>query len=454
MFRLKLDKLSLENVLKFFIAAFLFLLPWQTVYIFREVFLAGTKIEYWTLNFYGTEILLWLIVILFMVWYWKKFRSQILDFRFHVTKDRVFVFSALLFTFYFLLSTLWSADKSLALQQSVRVMEAMLLFFILFLGPLKVKEAIKYLLLGSLVPAVLGIGQFLLQATFAFKWLGLAKHVSSEPGTSVIVGESIGRWLRAYGPFAHPNIFGGYIIIVLTLASVHLKRFKIVAVTNYLLLITALFFTFSRSALMVFLIGFFILLLFYLLSKPPQHFVSAPPSEGGDKRGYLFLFLIPYSLFLIILFSPLVQTRVLGNSSHEVASVTERVSGYGEVLQIFKTSPWLGVGAGNYTLASYNLNPDLEAWQYQPVHNVGLLLLVELGTVGVLLLLFVFFSFIRFFVGVIKSKGVGVLSLVGLGLLLTAYCLLLLFDHYLYTSYVGLALSGIYWGILSRDPHS
>ncbi len=427
-----LKSISIEKLLKALLATFLFVLPWQTVYIFREVFLVGTKIEYWTLNFYATEILLWLVVILFMVWYWKKFRFQIADFRLRISRDRVFIFSILLFVLYVLLSTLWADDKSLALQQSVHVLEAFLLFFILFLGSLKFSEVVKYLLLGSLVPAVLGIGQFLLQSTFAFKWLGLAEHVSSEPGTSVIVGEGVGRWLRAYGPFAHPNIFGGYIAIILILASVYLKRlkdWKIPLITSYLLLITSLFFTFSRSAWMVGVIGLIV-----------HWFI------GSSRK--IILLLIAYSLLLTALFFPLVQTRIISNSSHEVASVTERVSGYGEALQIFKTSPWFGVGAGNYTVSAYNLNPNLEPWQIQPVHNVGLLFLVELGAVGVLVGLFTVVNLLMLLMSSIKREKTYI------GLLLIAYCLLLSFDHYLYTSYVGLAFSGIYWGLLARDLHS
>lgn len=439
-----MKKLSLEKLLKILLSAFLFLLPWQTVYIFREVFLNGVKIEYWTLNFYGTEILLWLIVVLFMVWYWRESKVYKVEKpKVHITKDRIFVFSVLLFIIYHLSSVFWATDKSLALQQSVHMMEAVLLFFILFLGPLKFREAVKYLLLGSLAPAVLGIGQFLLQTTFAFKWLGLAQHVSSEPGTSVIVGEGVGRWLRAYGSFNHPNAFGGYIALVLVLSYItyHIShitfecsksRCYVLYVTCYVIM-TALFFTFSRTAWIV----MFISLLVYWFTS------------SGRKK--IIIYHLSFIIILLAMFFPLVQTRILGNSSHEVVSVSERVSGYGEALEIFKTSPWLGVGAGNYTTASYNLNPDLEPWQYQPVHNIGLLFLVELGIVGVLLLLLTIVLFVTYHISRITYKKELMVCYV---LCVTGYVILASLDHYLYTSYVGLALSGVYWGMLSRDPHS
>jgi len=47
---------------------------------------------------------------------------------------------------------------------------------------------------------------------------------------------------------------------------------------------------------------------------------------------------------------------------------------------IFRQS-YRGIGAGQFILNEHKLHPDLEAWQYQPVHNVYLLIFSELGIV-------------------------------------------------------------------------
>ena len=146
--------------------------------------------------------------MMFIMWYWKNYKLQITNYKFKMTKDRVFVLAVLSLISYLLLSLIWSADKSLALQQSLHILEAFLLFFILLLGPLKKEEAIKWLVFGSILPCVLGIWQFLSQSTLASPWLGLASHPAWQGGTSVVASETIGRWLRAYGPFSHPNVFG------------------------------------------------------------------------------------------------------------------------------------------------------------------------------------------------------------------------------------------------------
>jgi hypothetical protein len=162
-------QIDLQEILSFFIRAFLFVLPWQTVYIFREVFVTEYKFEYATLGFYTTETLLWMMVVLFMVWYWKKMKFEIGNWKleWRLTSDRAFVLSVLLFISYLFISILWSTDKDLALQQSLHVMEAFLLFFVLFLGPLDFKSAIKWLVIGASLPSLLGIWQFFSQSTFS-----------------------------------------------------------------------------------------------------------------------------------------------------------------------------------------------------------------------------------------------------------------------------------------------
>ena len=64
--------MSFEKILKFLIGLFLFLLPWQTIWIFREVFVGGIKSEYSTLGLYATEALLWVIILFFICWFWDK----------------------------------------------------------------------------------------------------------------------------------------------------------------------------------------------------------------------------------------------------------------------------------------------------------------------------------------------------------------------------------------------
>lgn len=448
--------------------------------------------EYATLGFYATEILLWAAVLLFIVWYWKKWKREKSKWkiRFRLTKDRIFITACLSLISYLFISIVWSPDKSLALQQSLRVMEAFLLFFIFTLGPLKFNEAVKWLALGAVLPSMLGIWQFFSQSTFAFKWLGLAEHIVSNPGASVIVGDEIGRWLRSYGPFAHPNVLGGYAAMVIVLMLLKLKdckacpeqsrrteRLPFYLFISYLLslifIISVIFFSFSRSALLALII--IILLNCYIVFKQkkfsylPSAALDSP--RDGSLRTSLSLIsclILPIIILSVLLF-PALKTRVTVSSSYEVASVVERAQGFNEGWEIFKDNKWLGVGAGNYIAYLQKIDPDRQSWEYQPVHNAGLLLLAEMGLFGVALLFFVLLSLISFLFSLVtnqesqvdackRSRKITVFcylparhrlrhQVLAGGCSVFCYFVLAFFDHYLISSYTGLILTGIFFGL-------
>ncbi len=113
-------------------------------------------------------------------------------------------------------------------------------------------------------------------------------------------------------------------------------------------------------------------------------------------------------------------------------------------MEIFKQNPVLGVGAGNYTVALWHLDKWRPAWEIQPVHNALVLFVVETGVVGVLLLLFVIVSFLKLITQTTKHKFY-------YGLCCLSFVFLLSFDHYLYSSYIGLMLSAIFFGLIARN---
>jgi O-antigen ligase len=455
------EHLTIEKLLNIVFASFLVFLPWHTIWIYREVFVGGVKWEYTTLGFYATELLLWVVVGLFMVWYFKKIKnhkSEIINqnWKKKFTKDRLFIVSCLLFVIYAYASTFWSADKDLASQQALRIMEVVALFFVIFLGPFTIDKIAKWFVVGSVIPSILGIWQFLSQSTFASKWLGLTYHPVWQAGTSIIEGDAIGRWLRAYGPFEHPNVFGGYLVIAIGFvlflvyrklvikktdemnehgSRVRNQRELILLSTFYFLLLTALFFSFSRSA---WIAGIVVVLLYcyivitYHISHITYH--------------------IPFATLLIVLLTsiyfPIVNTRISGSSSHEVQSVVERMGSYHEALQLFRQRPVFGVGAGNYTVALRELNTSRPIWEIQPVHNVAALFVVEFGLIGCLLLVGILLSFITYHISHITYQK----SLPFFCYVLCAMCYLFLalFDHYLLSSYTGLMLSAVFFGSLAR----
>ncbi|MBU0596889.1 O-antigen ligase family protein [Patescibacteria group bacterium] len=428
---------NLEKVLEYSLGLFLFLLPWQTIWIYREGILNGSKWQYGTLGIYGTEFLLWVSIILFIFWFYKKWQERLVkNEKFKFTKDRIFILSFLTFVLYVYLSSLWAVDGEVAMGHAFHILEASLLFIMLYLGPLQFKQASYWLIGGAVIQSVLGIWQFFSQSTFEFKWLGMVAHETWEGGTSVISSSEIGRWLRAYGSFSHPNVFGGYLVLtilatlILTPFSNHKNKighpFLVIAL---LLQFTALVFTFSRSAW----IAVALVLLFYI-------YIIISRGKKIPCLSYFSAILILW-IFLIMIFFPLVRVRVGGEAPLEVRSTNERLVGYEESLVLFRTHPWFGVGVGNYTAVLHEYNPNLSGWLYQPVHNAMILVLVELGIVGFLITSIIFITYY------LMHSMIRHMDLVA-GLLFIGIIIPLLFlDHYLFSSYTGLMVWAIFWSI-------
>jgi len=83
--------------------------------------------------------------------------------------------------------------------------------------------------------------------------------------------------------------------------------------------------------------------------------------------GILFLWILPYKQILETIVKRGVYIQDAANMIH--------------------ANLWLGVGLGQYV---GNLSDNREIWQYEPVHNIFLLLLSEIGAIGVFILVVIF----------------------------------------------------------------
>lgn len=135
---------------------------------------------------------------------------------------------------------------------------------------------------------------------------------------------------------------------------------------------------------------------------------------------------------------PLVVGRTQVVGAHEQRSVSERVSGWHEAVAVWRSQPLVGVGLGNYTVALSAQFPGLAPWAYQPVHNIGLLVLAELGVVGILLLAGAIWGARRHLRGLWWLAPIIIIGL---------------FDHYFLTLYPGWVLLGVWVGIWTKFVH-
>lgn len=447
----------------FFWYLFIFTIPFGTRLIIRPRIVDGVFIEWGTISVFASEIILLLycfIVILLAFFDREKVKQKILAYRKILLILGVFLCITLI-------SSLNSLFSKFSLFHCFRLFEAaLLLASVIILRPKFKTTALVFSL--SLIPSlILGMFQFSSQFSPANKWFGIAEHLPEVLGTSVI-GGAASRFLRAYGTFAHPNIFAAFLVVnfwvlIYLISKISENIKKVGLYFLFFLNFYLLFLTFSRTAWLAFGVSLLVYLFICLLNKI-LHLHSSPLKKREDRREIsssfekggmrrilnLFLILLIFTSVLVYFYYDLISARFGADSYLETKSVSERMKGFGEAKEIIFKSPTkspfskgglkgilFGIGPGVYTFALAQKFPELSPYALQPVHNVGLLILSEIGIFGLL-------AFIVFLVFLIQIPHLSSPFFKGerlrWGILLVVLFTLSLFDHYLWSLWQGLAL--------------
>lgn len=403
---------------------FLFLLPWQTRFIYQAGELDGRYFEYGTLSLYATEFLLWTAVVLLCI---ERLRTpgwlkKLLE---HVNRVPwkilgVFVVGGLVFGKSFV-----GEYGEVAFQQFVYLLGAVSLVLLITTSRLGWKKMAGAVWVSGVVQGIFAIYQFFTQHITANKWLGIAYQSGKELGVSVIeFGDE--RWLRAYGSFGSPNTLGIFLavcwVLGLLLYSKSSLKARIYISVGQLFVLSGLVVSFSRGAWIASIVGFVAYALGMIRFK-----------NYGDLIRHATYTVVVIGLF-VIQFAPLFFGRVSGTGRLEERSLNERTSQYSQAMSLFYQNPVFGVGLRQYTFALKTAHPDMHGSEVRPVHNSYMMLLVELGLAGVLLGAWL----VRKLVRMINWQGMGALAAV--------VVIAALFDHSLWNFYPGLLLVGVVTG--------
>jgi O-antigen ligase len=280
------------------------------------------------------------------------------------------------------------------------------------------KYVINGLFIGMLSQSIIVIAQFGLQQN-----LGLPFVVEPALSNSIAGVAKVdifnNTFIRGYGTFPHPNILGyvGILALILLYAKKLGRKLSIIIysatiiiagfIDHYILtsiqafgisILTATYLLYVRldgfgkvfSKFIILITHLLILLSFsktaialllaldlvYLtrltqksmfhveqfqriLKSLPRFFVNAM-----SVSGIIFLWMIPYSQI--------------------IDTITKRFLYVQDAFQMIRSNLWFGVGLGQYVI---NLSDNRELWQYEPVHNILLLLWSELGLTGLSLII-------------------------------------------------------------------
>ncbi len=274
----------------------------------------------------------------------------------------------------------------------------------------------------ALIPhALLALWQISFQHVFGSSWLGMASQDPSMPGVSVIAVEGK-RWLRAYGGFPHPNIFGGWLALGSVIAvwlflsgRTFWERFFPLVILP--LFSIALVFTFGRTAWLALLFALFVFgwLVFVFHRVFFSRFCLAA------------LLFFSVAFVVIMAWRPLVATRWLMTGRLEQQSFDQRFQGASFGQSLFFAHPFLGVGPRAAGFALAKIYP--ESGPVLP-HSVVRLVFAEVGFLGFLGLCLMGFatSFWR-----LPSRRFLIAGAV--------LVVLAAFDHYLWSFWSGLSLA-------------
>ena len=417
---------QIKKNIEWLIYLFIFLLPLATVWIIKENFISGFKWQEGTYLLYATEILLWFIFIGYFYWSLNDKKFSIFNFQFSkIDKSKLTVVILIwALTFWSFLSILWSDNQPLSFYYWLKLAEGVTLALIILNWRLAFYKLSWALVLSGALQPGFAIIQFLTQKVIAFKWLGIAAHLPIETTASVIEINGA-RWLRAYGSFPHPNILGGFLALAFISALYLYFNYrsgwkKILFLTALLVIFVGLFFSFSRSVWLAVAAALVIFLSFYV-KKYFSEVIKLVLNLG-------LVFLILFSLY-----SPLLLTRLEFAQRLEIRSVERRAESLLEASEVIKNNWLMGTGLGNYTNYLIVSSPPAPGWSYQPVHNLYLLVMSELGLIGLIILLLLI---IKSFLASLKKFQHNPVYLSWLAIVL----IIGLFDHYFWTAYPGIIL--------------
>lgn len=312
----------------------------------------------------------------------------------------------LVFLFLLLIQTLYHFDF-LVLFNSVRFSAYLLVFILMaknpFLGKLKLTTIFYLFLINTLIQVTIGIMQFSQGASLSLDFLGESQVVSGMQGSSFVeLGGQL--FLRSYGTFPHPNVLAGYLILSFILGICIIKRDLLKGIVLATFSFMGIIFTLSRISICMCII----ILLFMLLKKVL-------------RREIFYL----RSFFLFERF----ESLVLGLDR----SFDERRKLFDAGLKVLRENWLLGTGIGRFTEAMELFVPRAKnnVLLLQPVHNIFLLLLSDLGVLGSLAYLYILiYLFIKRFRRVSLYSGILLFTVVVIGL----------FDHYFFSMPQGLVL--------------
>jgi O-antigen ligase len=423
---------TLKRLQKIIFQVFVFLLPTQLGKHFwpewSKIF--GIRVDYLSPTMYLTDLF---VAVLFLVW--------IIEFMFiednSLSKLKQFIkkyLSVILLSVLFVFINIKSsAHYEASIIKWAKVLEmGFVSFFIYSSREFRVKTwLLKPMLLSLFYVGLLMILQIFFQQSINgfFYYLG-ERHFNTYSSSIALVNLFGRQLLRPYSTFSHPNSLAGFLAVVLVLTW--LKR-------GFL----------NRGKPLVFIVLTALLLLTFSLNVYISLLILGVFAYVFKKHNSIFKPLIKVIFWITIVVSlalPIVGSIFKErNISESFDKRLELSVASGEMI---KEHFFLGVGLNNfiYQLPETSIKPQT-SWWLQPVHNIFLLVFVEIGILGLL-------AFIYLMKNVIERDLIAIKSDNSRDILLMALVVIILSgfnDHYWLTIQQNQLLFSVVLGLSFRE---
>lgn len=417
-----------EKIERILFYIFLFLIPFQI-----RALINWNGNEWNSIFLYLTDVLFFLVLAL-----WLK----------RIKDNKIHKILGLFITIAFLsiIIGVFVGSGTLAFAYWVRLIMFILLFT--YVSRNKSNKMYVILAVSGVFQSILAIAQFIKQSSLGERGLGVrfiesGVFAPGAPGVATFITENGDKIMRGYGSFPHPNILSAFLILsIFCLFVLWFNNYKkLFIIPSLLITVFALFITFSRTTIVAFIVMSLIMFLFMIKKKQAIKLFS--------------IFLLACIISIAILF-PLLKSRFLTISFEEQA-LDLRFFYNRMAFEMIKQKPLLGIGVGNFVWYSqshevflraankmvetvYGETEALPDWIYQPIHNIYLLIAVEMGLIGLIVFLIL--------IGKFLIKRLTVFSF-----LFIAFLIIGLMDHYFWTIQPGGLMFWLSLGLL-YEVHS
>ena len=325
-------------------------------------FVMGIRIDYISPTLYLVD-LLWLGLF------------TISNFQFLISKKNIFNFRNFWIFVFILVNVLLASNRPVAIYGWLRIMQ--LVWTVWFFNKNRdlVKNCLKYVIpIWIIIESLLAIGQISKGGSLGGLWWWLGERSFDFNTIGIAQMSVIGSGLvRAYGTFSHPNSLAGFLIVSLI---IWVKYFALLRSTSYgrvkwwcvfWLGLIGIIMTGSRTI--------WLLTAFGLIFFVKKFF-------GKNKNWIKIIVLL--ALVLIVSIKIIDFNYPVGNflGGWDENGLIKRGQLNLAALNMIKESPIFGMGMKNFLVNLPNFQNESHFFWLQPVHNILLLILSEIGFLG------------------------------------------------------------------------